>query len=208
MRRPESIARQSAHPRGWLGRLIGRVMVAETAGANDAALALLALRPGDRVLEVGCGAGRSLALAAARAADGTVVGVDHSDAMLRQARRHCASLIAAGRVTLHAADSGRLPFAGHSFDKALAVHAIYFWKAPLVDLGELRRVLRPGGHLVLGYRPADDPACANFPESVYRFRNPAEIESLLASAGFTALATQRPSAALCLTSAQTPEVSQ
>jgi hypothetical protein len=52
LRRPETIARQSACPSGLLGRLIGSIMARETARANTFALELLDLQPTDRVLEV------------------------------------------------------------------------------------------------------------------------------------------------------------
>ena len=60
MRRPEFIARQSGCPGGLLGRLIGSIMATETAAANDAVVAALALQPTDRVLEIGLGHGRTL----------------------------------------------------------------------------------------------------------------------------------------------------
>lgn len=201
MRRPEFIARQSGHPSGWLGRLQAWIMERETAAANEAALALLALQPTDQLLEIGFGPARTLERAAQHLTQGRAVGVDHAPTMVDAARHRWAPLIAAGRVDVHLADSAALPFADGSFDKALAVHALYFWHPPDPHLRELRRVLRPGGRVVLAYRPAGAPGAANFPASVYRFYSPAEVHALLACAGFTAIDTQFVSPELQLTTA-------
>jgi hypothetical protein len=63
-RRPECMARQASCPTGRLGRLLARIMAAET--ATEKAFALLACRPDDQVREIGFGHGRTLARAATR----------------------------------------------------------------------------------------------------------------------------------------------
>jgi SAM-dependent methyltransferase len=185
VRRPHFIAAQSRCPSGWLGWLIGSVMVHETAAANDAVLAALALTPTDRVLDVGCGPGRTVERAALAASHGWVVGLDLSDEMLRLARRRCGRMIDAGRVELRRGDASALPYAAGSFDKVLSVHTIYFWTDPSAVVGEIHRVLAPGGRLVLGLRPKEDAQfVADFPTSVYRFHSTDDVEGLLFDAGF------------------------
>jgi hypothetical protein len=61
LRRPEFIARQAAHPRGLLGRLLFRLMAAETVAVNERTLELLAPEPSNRILEIGFGHGRTYA---------------------------------------------------------------------------------------------------------------------------------------------------
>ena len=59
---------------------------------------------------------------------------------------------------------------------------------PLIDAGrvELRRGLKEGGRLVLAFTPGDDPISrASFPDTVYHFRDTAEVARLLAAAGFS-----------------------
>jgi ubiquinone/menaquinone biosynthesis C-methylase UbiE len=185
MRRPEFIARQSGCPRGLLGRLIGRIMAAETAGANEEALELLQVQRGDRVLEVGFGHGRTIARAAELAGDtGVVTGIDCSHDMVRMARTHCATLIARGRVVLDEGDSAQLSYPERTFDRVLSVHTIYFWPDPLHDLRECHRVLKPGGRFVLGFRDAADEHAADFPANVYRFYTAQQVCELLRAAGF------------------------
>src|SRR5262245_56353221 len=172
MRRPELIARQSRHPSGWLGRAIARIMAFETAAANDIALDCLQLRATDRVLEIGFGHGRTIVRAAQRVPQGLIAGIDHSETMLRVARRRCAALIAQGRVHLQCGDSAHLPFPDRAFDKVLAVHTLYFWQPLASHLRKIRRVLSAGRCLALAYRPAQARGSANFPTGVYTFHTP------------------------------------
>jgi len=64
----------------------------ETAAANDEALKVLGLEPGDRVLEVGFGHGRTIERAAALVPGGFVAGIDTSEEMLQMATRRCRPL--------------------------------------------------------------------------------------------------------------------
>lgn len=114
------------------------------------------LDPGasDAILEVGFGSGRLLAELAARARRGFVAGVDPSERMYRHALHRNRRAVADGRLELRQGESADLSiFAESRFDKAVAVDVIYFWTRPARDLEELRRVLRPGGELLLGFRP-------------------------------------------------------
>lgn len=184
MRRPEFIARQSRCPSGLLGRVIGHIMSVETATANDAALTALALEPGDRVLEVGFGHGRTIARAASMVGDGLVAGIDASEEMVQMATRRCRRLIEAGRVRLTLADSARIPYPDRFFDKAYTIHTIYFWDDPSRHLHELGRVLRDNGRLVLGFHAKKEAIAADFPASVYSFYTMDEVRLLLQQAGF------------------------
>jgi SAM-dependent methyltransferase len=185
--KPGWIARQSRRPSGWLGELVARVMAWETGAANAFAVDQLPLEPGAAVLEIGCGHGRTLVALARRVRGGTVAGVDPSDVMVRHATGRLRAESARGRAEVHRAEAARLPFPDARFDAALAVHVLYFWPEPLVELREIRRVLRPGGALVLGFRPDDAGARASLPASVYHLRSVEEAEQLLREAGFEAV---------------------
>jgi ubiquinone/menaquinone biosynthesis C-methylase UbiE len=76
-------------------------------------------------------------------------------------------------------EAAHIPYPDQRFDKAFAVHVIYFWPQPQQELREIRRVLRPGGLLVLGHRPKDDPSVvARAHPLVYELRSVAEVEKL------------------------------
>jgi SAM-dependent methyltransferase len=163
-------------------------MARETARANGFALQLFDLQPGDRVLEVGFGHGATVARIAARVGEGFVAGVDPSSAMCAAASRLNREAIAAGHVALRRGRAEDLPYAEGSFDKALSVHTLYFWPELERALAELRRILRPGGRLLLGYR-TDSRAPGSFPASVYRFRSESQVMEALRATGFADLRT-------------------
>ena len=183
MRRPELIARQGRCPSGLLGNVIARIMAKETSRENRYAMELLSLQPTDRVLEVGFGHGKTVAAMLNQVSSGTVAGVDLSPDMVKMAQR------AAPRADLRRGSSNALPFPDDSFDKALAVHTVYFWDNLAQHLAEIARVLRPGGLLVLGFRPADAAALAAFPRTTHHFRNADEIGTVLRPAGFGRIET-------------------
>ena len=93
---------------------------------------------GERVLEIACGTGRFTVMLAAAGAD--VVGLDISDAMLRQSREK------AGRAGVTAelmrGDAARLPFPDDSFDSVLAMRFFHLADTPASFLAEMRRVSR------------------------------------------------------------------
>jgi ubiquinone/menaquinone biosynthesis C-methylase UbiE len=183
VRRPELIARQSRHPSGVLGRVIAHIMATETAPENDAVVAHLDLQPKDRVLEVGFGHGRTIERIATRLTEGLVAGVDVSETMAAVAAARCRRFVRDGRVELRVGDGTHLPYPTAHFDKACAVHTLYFWPRPVEQLRELRRVLRPAGELVLAFR-VEGPRTADFPAAVYTFYTPDAVYRLLADAGF------------------------
>jgi SAM-dependent methyltransferase len=136
---------------GFLG-LLGGLTMAFGRGRSARLIAELAeVGPGDRVVDVGCGPGRFLREAAERGA--TAVGVDPSSQMRRLATwRTPASLRDAIRVTDGTAE--RLPLKDGEATVAWAVASFHHWTDPDAGLAELRRVLQPGGRLLIAERLA------------------------------------------------------
>ena len=110
-------------------------------------------RPHDRVLEIGFGPGLAILDLSRIAHEGYVFGIDHSELMLRQARRRNAAGIGRGVVDLRLGSVDELPVFDAPFDKILAVNAALFWNQPDARLEELRQLLRPGGLIALANQP-------------------------------------------------------
>jgi demethylmenaquinone methyltransferase / 2-methoxy-6-polyprenyl-1,4-benzoquinol methylase len=159
------------------------------------------VRPGDRVLDSCCGTG-DLALASL-AAGGRVTGLDFSERMLERARRK------SGEVEWVQGDALALPFEDGSFDAATVGFGVRNLDDLERGLGELRRVLRPGGRVsileitrprgvlapfyrlwfdglvpLLGKVLPGGSAYTYLPASVRRFPGPEELAGLLRGAGF------------------------
>jgi len=185
MRRPKFIAEQARHASGLLGRVIAFIMARETWGENRRAMEALDVSAADHIIDIGCGHGRSLGALAQHAAKGRVVGVDPSDLMAEIAVARNRALVKSGRVKVAIASAGDLPFSPDTFDKALCVHVIYFWKDLRTSFREIARVMKPNGRFVLLFRTdADEAAVAAFPAEVYSFRPLSEVVAALNDAGF------------------------
>ncbi len=174
-----------------LGRQFEARLGAGPEAPGPAARVLEAAGPaaGRRALDVGCGCGglvRALGTAGARAA-----GVDVCANLLGRA--------AASGGAFARADAHALPFPDGAFDLATSALVLHYLKWPGRALAELRRVLRPGGRLVLCDRVSStDPRLRGEQEAIERLRNPLvrrllsgpELEAGLAGAGFVLEASE------------------
>ena len=178
-------SRQSGHPSGPIGRLFGRLMVKDTAAANDRAIELLGLAGPSTVLDVGCGQGRTLAALAH--AGHRAIGVDPSPTMVNQARARNRRGCAAGAVEVVLGDGRLLPLADDVVDHALTAHTVYFMPDPASTFTDVARVLRPGGRFVVACHVGDDPLPAWADPEVYRIPTADHLHEMLVRAGFTLL---------------------
>ena len=146
---------QFGRPHGMGGRAAGWIMGKRGSNRerNIWAVGLLDVQPDARVLEIGFGPGVAVREMARRATRGLVVGVDHSDVMLRQARKRNAAAVRDGRVDLRLGSAEHLPAFEEPFDRILAVNSLLFWDDPVERLEDLRGVLRPGGLLAVAFQP-------------------------------------------------------
>jgi ubiquinone/menaquinone biosynthesis C-methylase UbiE len=116
-------------------RFVGRYSSALAHGMCTAA----GIRPGQRVLDVGCGSGALLLALATLVGEANAVGVDPSEPFLEAAR----AKVPGARVVVGSAEA--LPFGDGEFDAALAQLVINFLDDPKAGVAEMARVTRPGG---------------------------------------------------------------
>jgi ubiquinone/menaquinone biosynthesis C-methylase UbiE len=115
-------------------------------------LRLLNVQPGERVLEVGFGTGRSLiALAHAVGSTGRVIGVDLAEGMIAVAREQLRKEGAANGVMLNRGSALHLPYATGALDAVFSSFMLDLIDTPDIPcvLSEIRRVLKPGGRVGL-----------------------------------------------------------
>lgn len=141
------MGRQVRKPTRFVGRLFARMMNASHAALTDWALAQIPIPADAAVLDVGCGGGRTIEKLAQRAA--SVYGIDYAAGSVAASRAHNSQLITANRVFIERASVSQLPFADNFFTLATAVETQYYWPDVVNDMREIRRVLQPGGTLMI-----------------------------------------------------------
>jgi ubiquinone/menaquinone biosynthesis C-methylase UbiE len=130
-----------------VGRL-QRLMAASIAGVNrrQAILETLTINSGDRIIDVGCGAGQLLGhLAKAVGDDGEVIGLDPSADQLAKARTNCGD---SGNVTLLERGADDTGLTQNSCDAATSTQALEYISDVDAALTEITRILKPGGSFV------------------------------------------------------------
>jgi ubiquinone/menaquinone biosynthesis C-methylase UbiE len=107
-----------------------------------------ALQPGERVLDLACGRGAALLLAAdAVGVGGHVVGIDLAPEMVEETTGEAAAR-GLGNVEVRVGDAEQLDFVDAAFDVVLCGFGVFFFPDPDAALAEVARVLRPGGRFI------------------------------------------------------------
>lgn len=103
-------------------------------------------KPNERMLDLACGTGELLRRIAKDVPGVALRGVDLAPKMVERARHKLADV---PNARIERADAHELPFAGDTFDVVACANTFHYFTHPVAVLGEVRRVLRPGGRLVL-----------------------------------------------------------
>jgi arsenite methyltransferase len=110
-------------------------------------LQVLALQPGEHVLDVGSGPGHyAFEMAVAVGDTGRVTGVDNAKDSIETAQRQCAGL---ANVSFHLGDAAALPFDEATFDAAISTQTFEYLPDVEAALAEIVRVLKPGGRVLI-----------------------------------------------------------
>jgi len=184
------VARQFGHPRGVLGRIVGRGMVRSNGDFSRWTIGELRRHltwVPTRIVELGPGPGVGLEELLGAFPDAKVWGVDPSREMLGLSRQRNAAAAEGGRLALLEGGVASLVEVA-PVDIVAANHVLYFWQEPEAELRRIRGSLRSGGLLAIGYQLRQNmPAMAQkqFPQQGYRlYGTNEEVNALLRSAGF------------------------
>jgi arsenite methyltransferase len=110
-------------------------------------LDVLALKPGEHVLDVGPGPGHyAFAMSSAVGDSGRVAGVDNAKDSIETAQRRCSGL---ANVSFSLGDAGDLPFDAATFDAAISTQTFEYLPDVGAALGQIFRVLKPGGRVLI-----------------------------------------------------------
>jgi ubiquinone/menaquinone biosynthesis C-methylase UbiE len=176
-------------PRGRMEGLSGDVRVRLDAECGIRVCELLEIAADDSVLEVGFGPGLTIEHVSKLVPAGRVAGVEPSLDMVAQARIRNAEAIGRGHVDLRHGSVESLPFDDNSFDGALSINALQAWPDPVAGLQEIRRVMRPGATIALGFLPYTGQPQKTVTEMLLD-AGFEEIQVVEIEAGFCVLATK------------------
>jgi len=194
-----TLVAQFRRPQGLLGGLAGRIMAnrASNIARNHWTVDLLDIHPGDRVLEIGCGPGIGLKRCLTMTGAGLVVGLDHSDVMIRQASHRNAAALDDGRLRLCHGDLTALSEFGYGFTHAFSVNVAQFFPDKVAAFNAVAEVLTPGGLLAVTHQPRGTDTSLQTSLAMAE-----TLETVLEQAGFTQLRTEqldlKPTPVICV----------
>jgi SAM-dependent methyltransferase len=183
------LMRMFGRPTGLLGRIGGLILAFEKGEFIPWVINHLQIAPGEQILEVGFGPGVALHYVAKQTPAGHIAGVDYSEVMVRQATARNAAAIAAGKVVLHYGPAAALPFGDQTFDGAFSINSMQLWPDAVAGLRAIKRVLKPGGRIALGFTAHAGQSAADLPD-------------LATAAGFHAIRLEQSAQGVCLVAAK------
>ena len=200
------LVENAGRPEGFWGKLMIRSMNRGHSELTDWALSYMEIKSGFRVLDVGCGGGRTVSKLCDRVGSGKVYGIDYSPLCVKKSTKLNHKNVLCGAAEIRQASVSELPFEGESFDLITAVETYYFWPDKLHDLMELYRVLKRGGKVLLVFemlKISEDPDRWKAVEERLHIEavSCAEIREMLLRAGYQNIRTHTKSGTswLCAT---------
>jgi ubiquinone/menaquinone biosynthesis C-methylase UbiE len=147
----EFIDNQYSKPKGIIGTYIGEKMVMQHKTETNWSLKLMNVKQGDRILELGCGAGYAIKLLLEKELAEKVVGLDISPTIIRSAKIRNNKAINEKSAELVQANFDKMPFHNKSFNTVFSIQTIYFWTDIATILSEIFRVLKSEGNVILTF---------------------------------------------------------
>jgi ubiquinone/menaquinone biosynthesis C-methylase UbiE len=159
---------QFRRPTGRRGRLVAALMNRSHKPLSLWGLTHVEIKPYYLILDVGCGGGKTVNRLAQQSASGKVFGIDYSADMVEYSKKVNRKLISENRVEIVEGSVEKTGFSDDFFDLVTAIETYYFWPIFSGVLQEIRRVLKPGGKLLMVNEMVKD--------GVYEIKNAKMIE--------------------------------
>ena len=148
------LKKQFEKPQGYMGNLIGWMMDKKNEDRSDFTLSKLQVQEGDQLLEVGFGSGRTLEkVQGLLKGGGKVIGVDHSEVMVRKAVQRNQLAISQGKMELYCNCLWDFSTPEDHYDTIYASNVHEFWENPVTEIRYMRELLKEGGKLVMVSQP-------------------------------------------------------
>lgn len=178
------VARQLRKPEGEMGKKVGERMNTGNELMNLNAIEKLHPQPGDSILEIGMGNGFYVKNILAVHQSINYSGCDISELMVEESRKLNQSYMDKGRARFELTSGNLIPYPDQYFNKVFTVNTIYFWENEAAQLSEIRRVLKPGGKLIIGLRPKSVMLLMPMTQYGFKLFSKEDVADLLADNAF------------------------
>jgi ubiquinone/menaquinone biosynthesis C-methylase UbiE len=173
------MGRQLRQPSGEAGKIVGESMNIANCSLYILASNLLKFNSGDKVLEIGFGNGKFFSSYFEMNPNIEVYGIDFSQTMCDEATLINKPLIDKKQLFLQCSDASNTSYQSNCFDSIITHNTIYFWNPFEKQLDEIRRILKPGGTLIIGFRPRSVMEKMSFTSEVFQMFELSEITETL-----------------------------
>lgn len=136
-------------PTGLQGRTVAESMNLHHSALTDWGLKKVEIKPVFKILDVGCGGGKTVKKMAQLAFEGEVFGIDYSKDMVNYSHELNSKLIEQNKVAIVECSVTNTNLPDNSFDLITAIETYYFWPSLPDAFQELKRILKPQGKLLL-----------------------------------------------------------
>ncbi|WP_155590890.1 class I SAM-dependent methyltransferase [Lysinibacillus cavernae] len=191
----QTLIEQAKRPNGWIGSWMLRIMNMAHRGMNVWFIRQGAINDGDRVLDIGCGGGKTLQILSKLNPNGIIYGIDISAQAVKESIKKNEAHVANGSVIVKEASVSSIPYEKQFFDAITAFQTHYFWPSLEQNVEEVYRVLKSGGKFII----IAELYKMNYHMEAYQ--TPAAMKQLLEHTGFqTVYVTEKSSKGwLCIT---------
>lgn len=183
---------QTRKPEGTLGKIMLSSMNSGHAKMVDWGISYLPELNPSRIVELGCGAGRSAGELLKKYPTAHVTAIDYSLLSVEKTRAYNRTYIDAGRCIVQQADISDLRFPEESFDLATAFETVYFWPGIEKCFARVSKALRPGAYfLICNESDGFDATGKKFEKIIdgMKVYKTEELEATLRKAGFAQVST-------------------
>lgn len=181
---PIDLGRQLKKPTGEIGLKVGENMNSSNNQIYDFLLSTIDIKDNSKILEIGFGNGKFISKFFDINPKIHLTAIDFSDIMCSEAKNNNKEFIDDDKLVIKCEDSLDMSFPNDSFDKVVAINTIYFWDAIDSHLLSIKRVLKKGGQLIIGYRPKSVMINLPFAQEVFKLYDPDELQLLIKQNGF------------------------
>lgn len=182
---PEQQAAQLRKPHGADAEAIAAYMRDLNRALYEHVVKLLLPAREKQLLELGFGEGIVPELLQQQTGSFQYTGIDFSEEMVNMASTKNIS-----NAVFLLGEASRMPLESNRFDVCFGINVVYFWENPEEELAEIMRVLKPGGMLMLGYRPKTYMQAIPFTQFGFVLYDIHQLENLLAKHSFVKITTQ------------------